>query len=84
MTRIAASQLRDDLSDVIGRVAYGHERIILERYGRELLALVPIEDLELLQALEDRADVEAARAALEEAKVEGTTSLADFRAELGV
>jgi prevent-host-death family protein len=83
MTRLPASQLRDELTDVIGRVAYGHERIVLERYGRGLLALVPIEDLELLEALENRADIEAAREALEEAKVCGTRPLADIRAEIG-
>ena len=40
--------------------------------GKDLAAIVPMEDLELLQKLEDRLDLEAARAALKEAEQEGT------------
>jgi hypothetical protein len=67
---------------VISRVAYGHERVVLERYGRDLIALVPLEDLKLLEALEDRADIEVARAARAEVDTEGTISLEDLKKEL--
>ena len=46
---------------MINRVAYGGERIILERRSKPVLALVSMEDLELINALEDRADVKAAK-----------------------
>ena len=51
MVRLPATQLRDDMTDLLNRVAYGHERIILRRYGKDLVALVPLEDLEVLEAL---------------------------------
>lgn len=51
MVRLPATQLRDDMTDLLNRVAYGHERIILRRYGKDLVALVPLEDLEVLEAM---------------------------------
>jgi len=47
-------------------VSYGRERIVLERRGKDVAALVSLEDLELLEELENRMDLEAARAALKE------------------
>ena len=66
MTRIPASQVRTDLADTLNRVAYGGERIVLHRHGKDLAALVPLADLELLRSLEDRLDNEAAEQALRE------------------
>lgn len=68
MTRLAASDVRDHFSDTLNRVAYRHERIVLARHGKQLCAMIPMEDLELLQYLEDRHDIEAARRALAESK----------------
>jgi len=39
---------------------------VLERHGKAVAALVSVEDLELLEDLEDRLDLEAVRAAREE------------------
>lgn len=47
------------------------------------VAIVPVEDLALVESLEDRADIEEAREALREAREKGTTPLADLKAELG-
>ena len=66
MTRLAASTLRQQLADTLNRVAYKGERIVLERRGKDIAALVSLEDLALLEQLEDRIDLEAARAALKE------------------
>ena len=56
------------MSDAMNRVAYGGERMIVERRGRKIAALVPIEDLELLEAIEDRIDLEEARRLLADPK----------------
>ena len=61
MMQVGVHEIRGNLADVINRVAYGGERIILERRGKPVLALVSMADLELLNALEDRADVTAAK-----------------------
>lgn len=60
MTSISVSKLRSDLADAINRVAYRKERVIVERQGKRLVALVPVEELDLLEEMEDRLDVEAA------------------------
>jgi prevent-host-death family protein len=62
--RLAASEARKDLATTLNRVAFGGERIVLHRRGKDLAAVVPVEDLAMLEALEDRLDVEAARRAL--------------------
>jgi len=64
MTTIAASDFRQQLADLGNRVSYGRERITVTRSGKPLFAVVPCEDAELLEALEDRIDLEQARQAL--------------------
>ena len=59
MTRLTASAVRDTLGDTLNRVAYRGERIILERHGKAVAALVSVEDLSLLEALEDRLNMQA-------------------------
>jgi prevent-host-death family protein len=77
MTRLAASQARDHFSEILNQVAYGGERVIVGRRGKELAAIVSLEDLRLLEAIEDRLDVRDALAALEEAEREGTFPLTE-------
>jgi prevent-host-death family protein len=48
-SEIPVTQARDELSDLINRVAYGHERIILTRHSKPVACLVPPEDLERLE-----------------------------------
>lgn len=79
MKKMSASEARASLADTISRVAYGGERIVLRRHGRELAAVVPIDDLKLLQALEDEMDVKAAKAALKE---KGTVSWKKLKGDL--
>jgi prevent-host-death family protein len=66
VTQLPASKAREQFADIINRVSYRGERVVLERRGKRVAALVPVQDLDLLEALEDRLDVEAARAALAE------------------
>ena len=52
MRRLAVSAVRERIADVLGHVASRRERIILTRHGRDLGAIVPMEDLARLHALE--------------------------------
>ncbi|MHB8994342.1 MAG: type II toxin-antitoxin system Phd/YefM family antitoxin [Armatimonadota bacterium] len=60
MADVTVSELRADMSAAMNRVAFGKERIIVQRQGKALAALVPIEDIEALEACEDRLWVELA------------------------
>ncbi len=84
MMRVSTVEAREQFSDLVNRVAYGKERAILSRRGRELVAIVPLEDIRFLEALEDRLDLEEARAALQEADEKGTVSWAALKAELSL
>jgi prevent-host-death family protein len=82
MVRVATSQARKDFAETINQVVYRGERIVLHRRGKNLAAIVPIADLELVEALEDRMDVDAARKALKE---RGTNiPLKQIKKELGL
>ncbi len=66
MTRLTASQLREDMATAINKVAFGGERIVLQRNNKDVAALVSVEDLNLLRELEDRADLAEIKKALKD------------------
>ena len=66
MSSVSTAKARNNFSDIVNRAGYGKERVILTRRGKPVAAVVPIEDVEFLEALEDQADLEAARKALAE------------------
>ena len=51
MTKLAASTVRDTFAETLNRVAYRGERIVLRRHGKDLAAIVSIEDLALIERL---------------------------------
>lgn len=63
---VSAAFARDHLSDLLGRAEYAKERVVIRKRRKRVAALVPIEDLELLEALEDERDLEEVRARLKE------------------
>ncbi len=84
MTRLSASEVREQFADIYNKVAFTGERILVERHKKAGVAIVPAEDLALLEWLTDHIDVKDALAALKEAEVEGTVSLEEFRKEIGI
>ncbi|WP_062646427.1 type II toxin-antitoxin system Phd/YefM family antitoxin [Streptomyces maremycinicus] len=54
---IPVTQARAELADLINRVVYGGERVVVTRHGKPLVALVSAADLERLDDLDalDRA-----------------------------
>lgn len=56
MPPIASTEARDRFSELLNRAAFGKERVVLTRRGKRLVALVLIEDLATLEALEDAQD----------------------------
>ncbi|MEU0357962.1 type II toxin-antitoxin system Phd/YefM family antitoxin [Streptomyces cyaneofuscatus] len=49
---IPVTQARAELADLINRVVYGGERVVVTRHGKPLVALVSAADLERLEALD--------------------------------
>lgn len=68
------SDARSCFADLTNEVAYAGRRIVLTRKGKKLVAIVPIEDLEALEAIEDRIDLDDARKSLLDVKKKGTVS----------
>ncbi len=52
--------------------------------ARKDLAIVPIEDRELLEALENEEDIREAKKALDEVKEKGSISFSDMKKRLGL
>jgi len=68
-SKIASSTARSEFADLVNRAAYAGERVIVHRRKKPVAALVPLSDLELLEQLEDRIDLEDARKRLNEPTV---------------
>ncbi len=66
---------KEDFADLISRVSHHKERIILTRRGKEVAAIIPIEDFALLQSSQNKNDLNDAAAALKEAREKGVITL---------
>jgi prevent-host-death family protein len=72
---------RRNFSEVMARVAYQRQRVVIERKGRPMMALISLEDLRRLEALErDAGDAQTRRAA---ALAAAASARAAIRAERG-
>ena len=78
------SEARESFSTTINRVAFGGERVVLTRHGRRVAAVVPIEDLELIEALEDARDLDEVRAALADPENRDRVAWDDLKLRLGL
>jgi len=78
--KIASSTARTEFADIVNRAAYAGERVIVHRRKKPVAAVVPLSDLELLEQLEDRIDLEDARKRLNEPVV----SWAKIKKDLGI
>ena len=58
-TRVSIGQVKRDISDLVNRVAYGGERIVLTSRGKPKAAIVSIEDYQRLE--EERVAVRVAK-----------------------
>jgi prevent-host-death family protein len=83
MVELASSEARKDFAETLRRASAG-ERFVLTSHGKGVAAIVPIEDLEMLQMIEDRLDARATREALAEVEREGTVPWDQVKAELGL
>lgn len=81
MEKFSVTQARKDLGDIFGKVNYHKERIILTNHNK-CIAIVPMEDLEMLESLENAEDIREAILALKEVEEKGTISLKEMKKRL--
>ena len=79
---ISTAEARKSLADLVNKVAYGRESIILTRRGEKIAAMVSVEEFEFLQQIEDLIDIEDARNAL--AEPGGNIPASELWAKLGI
>lgn len=81
MTSVSITDLRPNLHDIANKVCFSGERFVVKRNGKPSFALISFNDLETLEALEDRIDLEDAKKALKE---KGSIKHKDLRKKLGL
>lgn len=82
MTHLSTSEFRRDAAKALNRVAFKGERIVLRRHDENLVAIVPMEDYDLLCRLEDEADLAEAKKSLASLKKGKPVPLAAIKARL--
>lgn len=82
MDALSMATVRKDLAELIGKVQYRKERMIITRHDKPVAALVPVDDAALLEELEERLDLVEALEAIEDYDVNGGISLERLKAEL--
>jgi prevent-host-death family protein len=60
-TVVHATAARARWSEVLSRVLYAGERVLLVRHGRIVAAIIPADEVELLDRLVDQRDITTAR-----------------------
>ncbi|MCX7045850.1 MAG: type II toxin-antitoxin system Phd/YefM family antitoxin [Candidatus Sumerlaeota bacterium] len=85
MITLSTGALKRCFSEAISRAAYAKERVLLTRRGKSLAAIVSVEDLETLEALDEKADALDAKRILKAYRTgkERAISLEEAAQELG-
>lgn len=83
MKTISVTQARKDLGEIFGDVSYTKERIILTNHKKRV-AIVPIEDLEKLEALENEEDIREGKSALKEIREKGSIPFDEMKKRTGL
>jgi prevent-host-death family protein len=81
---ISIADLRARLGDLVSRVSYKHDRIVITKHGKPVAALISASDMEKFEELEDWNDIQAVRDGLEDVKKNGTVPLETVVREFGL
>jgi prevent-host-death family protein len=82
MKHVTTAETRKNMSELINRAAYGGERFVVTRHGKELVAIVPLEDATLVDRLRGLIAGRDYEGALREMAEAGTVPWAEVRREL--
>ena len=81
---ISIADLRAQLGDIVTRVSYKHDRVVITRHGKPVAVLISASDMEKFQQLEDWNDIAAVRDGMRDAKKNGTVPLETVLREIGL
>ncbi|HKJ02615.1 MAG TPA: type II toxin-antitoxin system Phd/YefM family antitoxin [Longimicrobiales bacterium] len=84
MKPITTAEARKNMAELLNRAAYGGERFVVTRHGKELVAIVPVGDATLLERLRGLLERREYEAALEAVTEGGTVPWEDVRRDLGL
>jgi prevent-host-death family protein len=86
MTKILINtvEAKEQFADLVNRVAHSKEKIILTRRGKEIVAMIPVEDLLLLQQSQDKHDLREAIDSLKDVRHLGAMTLDELREKIGI
>ena len=77
---------RENFAELLNRVAFAKRRVVLTRRGKPFVAVIPMDDIEWIELIEDQLDVMAAERAQEEMAKNpgGSISLEDLAKKHGI
>lgn len=80
MTRrnYSIAEARQHFSEICEAAALQKKRIALSRRGKNFVAIVPFEDLELIEEFEEKRDLQLALDALKEIGMKGVSDIEDL------
>ena len=81
MVVLNMTSARHDLTSIANQVMVTGERVLVNKNNKPAFAVVPFSDVEILEMLEDKIDLEEALAVLKEP---GSTSLESLKEHLGL
>ncbi len=83
-TEMTTIEAKEKFAELMNHVVHTKERVALTRRGKEIAAIVPIEDLQFLEAIQDKADLNDAIDALKEARHGGSITLEQLKEDMGI
>lgn len=82
---VTTKELRANLAEILNRVAFGGEQIVVKRHGKPFVAIVATYDLQACQALEDHNDACEIAEAIKNGELdESGTPWEEVRKDLGL
>ena len=78
------TEARKDMPEIFNKVCYGGERAIIQKHGKDSVAVVPVLDLRVIEYIEDIIDIKEVEQAIAEAEKKGTKSFDVLLRELGL
>jgi len=84
MITVPVVAVRTDLADLLNKVAYQDERVVITRQGKPIAALVPLHSLTILEKLFSVLDEEKVLRVLEQGSDNSDMTEEELRRQLGI